>query len=445
MVSSEEILQFLDQNQGMSDADIAYNMLQYGVSPQQIIAATGESPRGILERYSDATQELGMAPSGLAGRESAIDEGLSSALESIAAAAGQGRGDIQSARDTATGQAQESFDQGREFFRPYAEGGQQAFDQQLALSGASGQAAFDQANMESPYTRFLQEEGERAVTRNASAMGGLGGGNVMQELQRRGQGLAQQGLQQQYNNLSPLSGMGMASASGQAGLSGTEGQVVSGITSTAGRNMADISMNAGQQASQAQLLAGQFRGQGRTDAGNMIASQQNQTYQNMSNLAQNQGQGMSGLYGQGTSNLADLLSNYALQGTNLNLAQGQNRMDGARMYGGQSGIPGVQQNTGMLGQIGQAAGGIGTMIGALNGPGIAALALSDERLKDNIQYTHDSNGARWYSWQWKPEHMEMTQGMPTTGVIAQEVALTHPAAVVEGPHGFLMVDYSKVM
>ena len=434
MVSNEEILQFLDQNQGMSDADIAYNMIQYGVSPQQIIAATGESPSGILERYSDATQELGMAPSGLAGRERAIDKGLSSALESIAAAAGQGRGDIESARDTATGQAQESFDQGREFYRPYAEGGQQAFDQQLALSGASGQAAFDQANMESPYTRFLQEEGERAVTRNASALGGLGGGNVMQELQRRGQGLAQQGLQQQYNNLSSLSGMGMASASGRAGLSGTEGQVASGITSMAGRNMADMSMSAGQQAGQAQLLAGQFRGLGRTDAGNMIADQRNQTSINMSNLAGGQGQGTSDIYGQGRSNLADMLLNYALQGANTNLAQGQNRMDGARMYGGQSGIPGVQNNPGMLGELGQAAGGAA-----------ALFALSDVRLKDNIQYTHDSDGARWYSWQWKPEHMEMTQGMPTTGVIAQEVALTHPAAVVEGPHGFLMVDYSKVM
>ena len=88
----------------------------------------------------------------------------------------------------------------------------------------------------------------------------------------------------------------------------------------------------------------------------------------------------------------------------------------------------------MIDQFGKTAGSIATL-----------LALSDVRLKDNIQYTHDSDGARWYSWQWKPEHMEMTQGMPTTGVIAQEVALTHPAAVVEGPHGFLMVDYSKVM
>ena len=30
------------------------------------------------------------------------------------------------------------------------------------------------------------------------------------------------------------------------------------------------------------------------------------------------------------------------------------------------------------------------------------------------------------------------------GVIAQEVAETHPDAVTTGDHGFLMVDYSKI-
>ena len=34
---------------------------------------------------------------------------------------------------------------------------------------------------------------------------------------------------------------------------------------------------------------------------------------------------------------------------------------------------------------------------------------------------------------------------PTFGVIAQEVQKTHPETVVEGEHGYLMVNYGKLI
>jgi hypothetical protein len=72
----------------------------------------------------------------------------------------------------------------------------------------------------------------------------------------------------------------------------------------------------------------------------------------------------------------------------------------------------------------------------------AALAASDRRLKTEIRTEgHDDRGRRWVSWRylWEPE------GHPRhLGVIAQEIAQTDPEAVVEGPFGFLLVDYSKV-
>lgn len=61
---------------------------------------------------------------------------------------------------------------------------------------------------ESPGQRFLRERGQRALLRNASAIGGLGGGNVRSALQQQGIGFAQQDFQNQLNRLAGLSGTG---------------------------------------------------------------------------------------------------------------------------------------------------------------------------------------------------------------------------------------------
>jgi len=72
------------------------------------------------------------------------------------------------------------------------------------------------------------------------------------------------------------------------------------------------------------------------------------------------------------------------------------------------------------------------------------MAMSDYRLKDNITWQANRNGVNLYSWDWKPEFSDITAGMPTQGVIAQEVAVTHPDAVFMTKSGYLAVDYSKV-
>lgn len=353
-MNPQDILDWLAANEGVSDTDIVLAMQQYGVTPQQVIQATGMNPEEGMARYRTALQQI--PQTGLMGRESALNQGYGSALEALAAATGQARGDIEASRDLATQQAQEAFGRASGFYQPFTEGGGQAFQQQLALSGALGRDAFNQANMESPYVRFLQEEGERAVTRNAAALGGLRGGNVMLELQRRGQGLAGQGLQQQFQNLGALSGMGLQGAAGQAGVASTEGQVVPGITTQAGRDLANISQQAAQVRAQAMMAQANALAQGRTDAGNLLAGQQMQTQQNLANLALQQGQGAQNIFGQTSGNLANLLSG-------LGQGQAQIGMQGAGQYAGLPGIPGVQQTTGLLGGIGQLASGIGSAMG----------------------------------------------------------------------------------
>jgi len=82
---------------------------------------------------------------------------------------------------------------------------------------------------------------------------------------------------------------------------------------------------------------------------------------------------------------------------------------------------------------------IGTIIAA----GITK--FSDIRLKENIEHLETQNGIRYYTWDWNEEAIRrgLNNG-PTFGVMAQEVQKTHPEAIVEGPHGFLMVNYGAL-
>ena len=87
---------------------------------------------------------------------------------------------------------------------------------EAALASAPQQGAQEQqrqafaAFAESPGQQFLREQQERAVVRNASAIGGLGGGNVRTALQEQAFGRAQTDYANQFNRLGSISGAGQA-------------------------------------------------------------------------------------------------------------------------------------------------------------------------------------------------------------------------------------------
>jgi hypothetical protein len=116
------------------------------------------------------------------------------------------------------------------------------------------------------------------------------------------------------------------------------------------------------------------------------------------------------------------------------LGQGQFGLFNGSDVSGTSSMTGHSKTTqdgSLLGSIGQAV-----------QTAAALAALSDERLKVDVQTLgHDDRGRRWVSWRylWEPEGAERH-----TGVMAQEIQATDPDAVVSGPLGFLMVDYSKL-
>jgi hypothetical protein len=115
------------------------------------------------------------------------------------------------------------FDAIQKLLSPYVEGGQQAFGAQQELLGLQGQesqqAAIDQIQ-QSPQFQALEASGQNAILQNASATGGLRGGNVQGALAQFSPALLNQSINQQFQNLGGLAQAGQASAAGvgQAGL-----------------------------------------------------------------------------------------------------------------------------------------------------------------------------------------------------------------------------------
>ena len=138
------------------------------------------------------------------------------------------------------------FDITQSGIKPFQEAGISALEQQRALLGIGGtegrevqqrrpspgflgrreplpsdtpsvtaaeaqQAAFDALEV-SPGQKFLRDRAQRNLLRNASAIGGLGGGNVRSALVQQGVGFAQQDLQNQFGRLGQLAGQGQAAA-----------------------------------------------------------------------------------------------------------------------------------------------------------------------------------------------------------------------------------------
>ncbi|HEX3161128.1 MAG TPA: hypothetical protein VHQ92_00995 [Pseudolabrys sp.] len=153
-------------------------------------------------------------------------------------------GDAASAQANASNQAQQTelamFQQNQANLAPWLQTGQQgnqALQQWLGLGqggsfnpNAPGVAPFNASMLPGdPSYQWRLQQGENALLNNASAMGGLGGGNTQKALLNYGQGAASQQYQQAlqnymaqqnnvYNKLSGVSNTGVNAAGQVAGL-----------------------------------------------------------------------------------------------------------------------------------------------------------------------------------------------------------------------------------
>lgn len=115
------------------------------------------------------------------------------------------------------------FDAMQKLLEPYAQAGVPALQGQqnlLGLGGADAQGQAIQQLQGSPMFQQLTRQGEDAILQNASATGGLRGGNTQAALAQFRPNMLSSLIDQQYNRLGGLANMGQNSAAmtGQAGM-----------------------------------------------------------------------------------------------------------------------------------------------------------------------------------------------------------------------------------
>jgi len=407
-VTDEQVKIWIAGNPNATPDQVYSAMQQWGVTPEQFGRVMGIPTSQVIKDTANSI------PTGVAGYENALNKGMTDATGTLRAAEISSRSDltdaqakvadlyglnitdIQNAGDKARTDIQNTFKTATDYYAPYQQAGTNALSLQQALSGASGQDAFNQAYQESPYIAFLREQGMRANLAGSAATGGLGGGNVQKELNRFGQGLASQGLQTQIGNLQNLSSQGLNAAGGAAAIqqgmgtnlanigTGTAQNVASqrgalaGATTGYGVNMANIGQTTGTNVANLQAQTASGIGNNRTAAGNAIANNLNSAAIYLGNLANQQG-----------SNLATQIQNQTAA------VQGINSANATNQQGYTAGLANAQANAVNGQQLAQApAMNWSTALGGALQTGGNAATLMDMYNKSqapNIQYQYGNS------------------------------------------------------
>jgi hypothetical protein len=107
-------------------------------------------------------------------------------------------------------------------------------------------------------------------------------------------------------------------------------------------------------------------------------------------------------------------------------------------------------------RTGQAAALAGGIVGGANaeaqgaqnllnlGGALGGAIFSDPRLKQNIKHTGIENGFNTYQWSWNEKANDIGLFGGSNGVMADEVKLINPAAIVNDESGYMKVDYGMI-
>lgn len=151
------------------------------------------------------------------------------------------------------------FDAVQKLLKPYADAGLSGLTGQQNLLGINGtaaqQAAINNINNSSEMQTYLQQ-GENAILQNASATGGLRGGNTQAALAQFRPQLLNQLINQRYQNLAGMTALGQNAAAG---------------TGNAGMQTASNISNLYQQSGAAQAGAALAKGQASADMWNGVS------------------------------------------------------------------------------------------------------------------------------------------------------------------------------
>jgi hypothetical protein len=155
--------------------------------------------------------------------------------------------------DAAIAQQNKQFEALQQLLKPYSEAGTGALGAQQALLGLSGNGAQQSAIngiQNGAQFQALNQQGQNAILQNASATGGLRGGNVQSALAQFSPLLLNQLIQQQYSNLGGLTSIGQNAAAGVGNAGMSNANSISNLLQSQGAAQAGSALAAGQANSQ---------------------------------------------------------------------------------------------------------------------------------------------------------------------------------------------------
>ena len=151
----------------------------------------------------------------------------------------------------------------RKLLEPYTAAGVPALQQMqaaLGLEGPEAQAEFVAQQEASPIFQALARQGEEAMLQQASATGGLRGGNIQGALAQFRPQLLNQFIEQQYGRLGGLTTLGQQSAAGVGSAGMQSATSIADLLGQAGAARAGATLGSAQQFSNLAMLPLQFAG-----------------------------------------------------------------------------------------------------------------------------------------------------------------------------------------
>lgn len=195
----------------------------YGISPEQLARVFPQVQPGSMNQAPVTTEQTGLMPAVSAiGRAADVTQETSR----------QGQQELLDRLSALEGRVGGIYDTAQGYQQTYRDLGQEAAQRQAALTGALGPEAQAQAFAEyqaSPALDYLQRQSERALTRQAAALGGLGGGNVRQDLVRLTADLYGQDYANQFARLGEIAQRGYGAAGTSAQLGGQQAGTIAGV------------------------------------------------------------------------------------------------------------------------------------------------------------------------------------------------------------------------
>lgn len=163
--------------------------------------------------------------------------------------AGQQAADVQTAASEAgIAEQRRQFEAVQELLKPYVEAGNKSLGGQLDLAGLNGNTAQDaaiQALQQSPQFTSLLARGENSILQNASATGGLRGGNTQAALAQFSPALLAKTINDQYTRLGGLTSLGQNAAAGVGNAGLRTGNNIADLLSQIGSAQAGGALAAG--------------------------------------------------------------------------------------------------------------------------------------------------------------------------------------------------------